>query len=328
MLDLQEKVTQARSATVSLRREAGEKATSEYFAQLDSIPGRRAADFAAARARAGAAIKQSLLSNTAIASVAGEPSLDDKVVAQIVLTFDAISHTLTIPEPVAIQETKTIALALAAAAGAVGGMLGLAALLRITLDMRDLGMLLGGPIGAWLAVGITQRLGRLRLLRRIVPWIFTRPKALLGAAHSEYEKTVRVCVEQHVDGVVTVLAMLCACRSRPSEAGGDMAKAMKRIGRLISSLHQAAPESLAVVAEELIQEAKNSGFEGLEGPPRFAHPSAEPNETLIWKADLQNRYEAFGHIVEGDQVIVERPPVIFGGQVVQRGLVRKVRDRA
>jgi hypothetical protein len=42
---------------------------------------------------------------------------------------------------------------------------------------------------------------------------------------------------------------------------------------------------------------------------------------------LAGRYETFGHITEGDRVTVERPAVVFGGQVVQRGLVRKVRDK-
>ena len=83
-----------------------------------------------------------------------------------------------------------------------------------------------------------------------------------------------------------------------------------------------------VVADELIQEAKNSGFAGLEGQPAFlTAESAEP-EIIIWKKDFQNRYETFGDVVEGDRVRIERPAVVFDGRVVQRGLVRKVRDRA
>jgi hypothetical protein len=49
---------------------------------------------------------------------------------------------------------------------------------------------------------------------------------------------------------------------------------------------------------------------------------------LTWKPSLQAKYEAFGHVTEGDEVTIERPPVIFDGKVVQRGLVRKLRDRA
>ena len=324
MLDLQEKVTQAQLATAGRRRDAADKATREYLAVLDSVPSRTAGDFDAARARASGVLKQHLLSAAAIASIAGEAKLDENAVAQIALAFDAMAHPLSIPEPITAQETRTGVLALAGAAGAVGGMLALAPLLRLTVDMRDLGLLLGGPIGAWLAVLIVQRMARLRLLRRL----FARRRTLQGAACGEYNKTVRIGIEQYVNWVVSVLALLCACRSSVPQAGGDVANAMRKIGRLIASLHQATPDSLPVVAHELIQQAKNSGFAGLEGLPRFLEAAAGEEEIRIWKPDLQSQYEAFGHIVEGDRVVVERPPVIFGGQVVQRGLVRKVRDRA
>jgi hypothetical protein len=55
--------------------------------------------------------------------------------------------------------------------------------------------------------------------------------------------------------------------------------------------------------------------------------TATERQTLTWKPDLQTKYETFGYIVEGDRVMVERPAVILGGRVVQRGLVRKVRER-
>jgi hypothetical protein len=70
------------------------------------------------------------------------------------------------------------------------------------------------------------------------------------------------------------------------QAGGDIANAMRKIGRLISSLHQATPDSLPVVAHELIQQAKNSGFAGLEGLPRFLEAACGEEEVRIWKPDL------------------------------------------
>ncbi len=310
------------------RRDIVDRAVSEYFAVLDAVPSRTAGDFEAARARARAALKQDLLSGATLAALADTQELDETAVAEIILAFDAIAHPPALPEPPTLQETKTVALALAAAVGAVAGMLALASVLRITLDMRDLGLLLGGPLGAWLTVLITQRLARLRLLRRILPWIFTRPQALHGAARREYEQTVRAFLEQYVDGAVPVLAFLCAGRAGGPPVEADVAKAMQKIGRLIASLHQATGEALPVVAHELIQQAKNSGFAGLEGLPRFLEAAAGERELLVWQPDLQNQYETFGDILAGDRVAVERPPVIFGGRIVQRGLVRKVRDRA
>jgi len=126
---------------------------------------------------------------------------------------------------------------------------------------------------------------------------------------------------------VSMLAVLCLYRSGPPQSQTDRDKALRRIGKLVYALHRTPAESLPVVAHEILQEAKNSGFEGLEGPPAFLETGREEKQTMIWRNDLQNRYETFGHITEGDQVTVERPAVILGGQIVQRGLVRKVRDR-
>jgi hypothetical protein len=341
MLELQDNIAKAQSATAGLRRNLVDHATKEYFGVLGLVGSPVAADFQAAEARANAILKKDLLSDSAIARIGGgansrlrgndvtpaKAGVDESTVARIALSFDAISRPLRIPEPVAMRETKTITLALAAAVGAVAGMLGLAPLMRLALDMRDLGLVLGGPLGAWLAVLVAQRLARIRLLTRILPWIFTRPKALRGGVRGEYEKAVRTCIEQWVDWAVPMLAVLCVYRSGAPESGGDRDRALRRMGKLVYALHHASAESLPIVAHELIQEAKNSGFEELEGLPEFLDAGHAQKETLVWKPDLQSRYEAFGHIVEGDQVTVERPAVIFGGQVVQRGLVRKVRDR-
>jgi hypothetical protein len=339
MLELQENIAKAQTATAKLRHKFVDKAAREYFSVLDPIRKPGAADFEAAGARAYAVLKQELLSAESIALIDGAvvrtpsgerghaPHLDDDSVAAIALGFDGIARPLRIPGPAVAAETKTITLALAGAAGAFGGMLGLAALMRLALDMRDLGLVLGGPLGAMLAVLVVHRLARLRLLTRILPWLFIRPKGLRGAVRSEHEKAVRVSIEQWLDWAVAMLAVLCLYRSGRPELQADRDKTLRRISKLVYTLHRTPAESLSVVAHEIIQEAKNSGFEGLDGPPAFLETGRSETETITWRQDLQNRYETFGHVAEGDQVMVERPAVVLGGQIVQRGLVRKVRDR-
>jgi len=343
MLKLQENIAKAQTATAKLRRKAVDKAAREYFSVLDPIRKPGAGDFEAAGARAYAVLKQELLSAEFIALVDGQagrasshdspderghsPHLDNNAVAAVALGFDGIARPVRIPAPVMAAETKTVTLALAGAAGAVGGMLGLAPLMRLAFDMRDLGLVLGGPLGALIAVLVVHRLARLRLFTRVLPWLFVRPKALRGALRSEHEKAVRVSIEQWVDWAVVILAVLCFYRSGRPQSQTDRDKALRKIGTLVYALHRTPAESLPVVAHELIQEAKNSGFEGLEGPPAFLETGRDEKETILWRQDLQNKYETFGHITDGDQVMVERPAVVLGGEIVQRGLVRKVRDR-
>lgn len=327
MLELQENIAKVQSATASLRGNLVDNVAREYFVTLDLIGSPTAGDFTAAEGRANAVLKQELLSPNSVALVNGGIGLDDDGIALVALSFDSISRPLRVPGPVVGAEAKPLTLALAGAGGAIGGMMLGAALMRLAFEMRDLGLVLGGSIGAFLAVLIVHRMARGRLLTRILPWLFVRPKAMRGAFRNEHEKAVRAAIEQWVEWAVPMLAVLCMNYEGPSETKTDKDKALRRLGKLIYSLHQAPVASLPVVAHELIQEAKNSGFEGLEGQPAFVETGPQERETITWSPDLQGKYETFGHITDGDRVTVERPAVVFGGRIVQRGLVRKVRER-
>jgi hypothetical protein len=327
MLELQENIAKVQSATTSLRQDLVDNAVREYFVTLDLIGSPTAGDFTAAESRANAVLKQELLSADSIAMVNGDAPIDDDGVAFVALSFDSIARSLRTPRSIAGAETRPMTLALAGAAGAVGGMMLGAALMRLAYDMRDLGLALGGPIGAFLAVLLMYWTARARFLTKILPWLFVRPKTLRGAFRSEHEKAVRGAVEQWADWAIPMLAVLCMHRASTPQSKTDKDKALRRLGKLIYSLHQAPIASLPVIAHELIQEAKNSGFEGIEGQPAFAEPGPQEKEIMTWSTDLQSKYETFGHITDGDRVTVERPAVVFGGQIVQRGLVRKVRDR-
>lgn len=327
MLELQEYIAKVQSATASLRGGLADRAAREYFTTLDMIGSPTTGDFEAAQTRANAVLKQELLSAESVTLVNGGTQLDADCVATIALGFEAIARPLRVPAPAAGTQAKSFTLALAGAGGALGGALLGAALMRLAYDMRDLGLAVGGPLGAFLAVLLMSRMARVRLLAKAMPWLFVKPKALRGAIRSEHEKAVRIAVEQWLDWAIPMLAVLCLNKAGAPQAKTDKDKALKRLGKLIYLLHQAQAASLPVVAHELIQEAKNSGFEGLEGEPVFLEASQDENEVLTWSPDLAGRYETFGHIIEGDRVTVERPAVIFGGQVVQRGLVRKVRDK-
>ena len=327
MLELQENIAKALSATVKVRHKVAEKAVREYFGALAPIRSPRAGDFEAAGARAYAVLKGQVLAAEFLGLVSGGAELDENDAALVALSFETIAQPVRIPGPPALKEPKTLTLALAGAGGAVGGMFALAAILRLTVDMRDLGLLVGAPVGALLAVLITSRLARIRFLSRILPWILVRPKAFRGAVRNAHEKTVRASLEQWVDWAVPMLAVLCLHRSGTVETQTDRDKALRKIGKLIYALHRADPEALPVVAHELIQEAKNSGFEGLEGLPAFLDKTHKETQVLTWRPDLQSKYETFGHSVEGDPVMVEREAVILGGRIVQRGLVRKVRNK-
>jgi hypothetical protein len=326
MLDIQEEISKACEGTSGLRRETTRTAVKEYFRTLGAGGVAATADFDAARDRAMGVLKAGLFRVETLAVVAGERPLDDRAVAGLTLTFDAIATPLKIPHPPVAREPKVYTLALAALTGAAAGMLALASLFRWAYDMRDLGLVVGGPVGALLAVLIVHRLSRVRLLLRFLPGLSSDTRSLSGHARKDHEAVVLACVEQWMDWAVPTLAALCLHGSLSSEPQTKREAAFRRIGKLIYTLHKAGRESLPVVADELIQEARNYGFEGLDGPAAFSEDRGREQDAMIWKGALANKYETFGHIVEGDRVTVERPPVVFEGKVIDRGLVRKVRE--
>ncbi len=328
MLDIQEEISRVCAATGALRRDIARTAVKEYFRTLGGGDSVATGDFDAACDRAMGVLRTDLFASETMAIVTGDRDLDEQTLAGLKLGFEAIARPLQIPRPPVRREMKVFSLAIAALVGAAVGMLALAPLLRWAYDMRDLGLVLGGPAGALLAVLVVYRLSRLRLLLRFLPGLSLEARSLSGPARKDHETVVHACIEQWLDWAIPALTMLCLHGFLPRESGTKKDAAFKRIGKLIYTLHGTPRDALPVVADELIQEAKNYGFEGLDGPASFSAERDRPRDTIVWNSGLGAKYETFGHIVEGDRVTVERSPVVFEGEVVERGLVRKIRETA
>ncbi len=322
MPDLKEKILEAYDGTEKLRRDLAGGATNEYFAALDAGSSGQQAQLDIARAAARSFLKKELLSPAWISAVSGGVVTDERSAAAIALTFDSVATPLEIPEPARQIEPRAYSLALSAAIGAILGMVILTPLFRLAFEMRDVGLTLGGPLGALCAVLIFHRLGRSRLVLRLL-----RRRRQARFDRQSHEQVVRTSIEQWLNFAVPLLAALCLWKSQPDEAPADRESAFRRIGGLIYALHRTTPESLSVAADELIQEARNCGFEGLDGSPAFLSAGGDKQSVIAWTNDLLTKYETFGDVSEGDKVRIERRPVVFDGNVMERGLVRKLRDK-
>ncbi|MCP4609660.1 MAG: hypothetical protein GY845_13195 [Planctomycetes bacterium] len=327
MIDLKEKILEACARTEKLRRDLLDNAAKEYF-ETSGLSGSPAAgDFDIAQTRTRSLLKRELFNSTWISAISDGSVTDDRSIAAIGLTFDSIASPLQIPKPSAHTEPKEFSVALSALAGAVVGMVVLTPLFRLGFDMRDVGLVLGGPLGAFCMVLIVRRLSRSRFFLKLLWRIFGIAERLPGYERRSHEEVVRMSIEQWLNLIIPLLVVLCFYRSWSTDTSADEEIAFRRLGKLIYALHSASSESLPVMADELIQEARNCGFEGLDGSPAFLSSVAGPQSVIFWTNDLQNKYEPFGHIAEGDQVKIERQPVIFDGKVMERGLVRKLRDK-
>ncbi len=327
MLDLKEKILKACARTEKLRRDLLDIATKEYFETSGASGCPTAGDFDVAETRTRSLLKRELLSSTWLSAISDGSVIDDRSIATMALTFDSIASPLRIPKPSRHVEPKAYSVALSALAGAVVGMILLTPLFRLAFDMRDVGLVLGGPLGAFCMVLIVRRVSRSKFFLKLLWRVFGVAERLPGYERRNHEEVVRMSIEQWLNLIIPLLVVLCFYRSWSTDTSADEEIAFRRIGKLIYAMHSASSESLPVMADELIQEARNCGFEGLDGSPAFLSSVVGPKNVIVWTNDLQSKYETFGHVAEGDQVKIERQPVIFDGKVMERGLVRKLRDK-
>ena len=93
-------------------------------------------------------------------------------------------------------------------------------------------------------------------------------------------------------------------------------------------LHATSADNLPGLAQDVINAARDAGFEGLEGPVGFGQTAnRRDTQVLEWAESMRERYNVFGHVEAGDVVRVEQEPVVFRGELREKGLVRKQRGR-
>ena len=195
------------------------------------------------------------------------------------------------------------------------------ALARIALDMRDLGLALGGPIGAFVLVWLYWKGSRWRLLG----WLTGRSGRGRRIDLDVQKRIAGDAIAQWLDAAMVLQVMLIEAPSLWEQSDSDKDAVLRKLSRKIYALHHATEPSLSVTADELIQEARNLGFEGLDGSPVFLSLPSQVRDVIAWRSSLSDQYDVFGHVQEGDSVQVERKPVVLDGKLMERGLVRKVR---
>ena len=100
---------------------------------------------------------------------------------------------------------------------------------------------------------------------------------------------------------------------------------LKQLGTYLHKLHQSSREFLVDATAELLSRARALGIEGLEGEPAFISGEKPQTGQITWDSSLAEKYDGIGAVEEGDLVFIEQKPVIHEGEIIEKGLVRKVR---
>jgi len=374
----EEAISKALSETNLEQQQLLDKATAKYFSSLPTREFPSNGDLNAADTRLRLFLRKELLTSEMLTKITSQSSFDNKNVESLSFAFDTIVPSVTVPKPAQLMELRAASVALAALLGAILGLTLLTPLTRLTLGIQDVGIVLGGPLGAfcmvlivwrvsrssslikflqvslgvasvaevWLTVrgyGILPRIWRMSGSRRSAKGILSTLKHIVLCIaiiflltfskrrpefdRSSQEQVVRSCIKSWLNMAIPLLVSLEQFSVRPDRNFTPEEEALVPLAGHIYALHSATKKDLPAAVDELIQEAKNLGFEGLEGQTQF-FPKTEKREfSLMWASDLTDKYEAFGDIREGDKVKIERKPVIWRGRVLKRGLVRKFRDR-
>ena len=204
----------------------------------------------------------------------------------------------------------------------VAGSLSALILLRLatgmTLGIRDFGLTLGASLGAagliLLVLWLSER-----------EWAPQWLQGLLRYDRGSHEPAVREAIAQWIKtavGLQAVVVQVCQ-----GVSGTKKDAVLGKLGAYVQALHRAPLDDLALAAEELIQESRSIGYDGLEGESAFALPSGRTKQEIVWHEDLREKYETFGHVEDGNRVSIERDPVILEAKVLEKGLVRKVRRK-
>jgi hypothetical protein len=311
MVGLEDRIARIRDALAPLREPAVLEGFAAFFTSLGRKDYPAQHDLAAARDAAESAVRQRLLSPEWLSAMNGGKPVSKGEAARLKLSLGLVVPPLAVPAPQDASDVSPIGLAIAAVVGAVGGMVALAPLTRVLLDMRDTGLFVGAPLGAFVLVLATCRASAGRWLRWF-PLARRRPRY----DRNGYEQTVRSAIEQWLDGAILAGLVLLASGEEPDSTKADREAMLYGLVGKVRSLSDMPSENLPFAVQELLQEVRNLGF------------AWEGAKTFKWAASMRDWFETFGHVEPGDLVVVERDPVFFEEAVREKGLVRKARDRA
>ena len=338
------------------RRRAVDKGTSVYFAYLPpkDVPDRAAVESAVRRAEAAAT--ETLL--PAILDSLGAEPLSAERRSLLLLRMEERLPALALPEPEIASEIPPLRTAAVAAFGTLAGMAFLPAFTGFLLGSRAAGVFIGAPLGALFGTLAALRLPRSRklllllaallglatvseairflgggavffkgfsLLRRksgflkgflLLPLLIA-VLLLLGGREIRFdrklhEESVRRAFEAWTEGAARV-ALLAASPASPLQ-DDEEEEGIPLLASRILALEGAPYDDLAAGVSELAAEVRNLGFS-----------DASPATLFRWTEETAAAYATFGAVEPGDAVRVEREPLFKNGELLAKGLVRKVR---
>lgn len=360
MIEQQDHVEHIRTSLEAHFGTAVEQAASAFLGGLGDQNAPGDADVAAATAAAHSSLKRHALSEKWLSVVGGDQEISQDQRSRIEFVFDTLLPPPSIPQPQDASTTSSARLALAAAVGAVFGMMVLTPLARLLLDMRDTGLFIGAPLGAALLVLASWHAAHNKWIKNILVgalgvatitevWallsgggVFGRLRRALGGRRSGFKRVLIYALAilvlvfskrvPRIDRRGYDKTVNCILHQWLDEAvivlafilhPGSRVQAVGDTDRMLYDL-VAKIKALPAVGRDNMEFA----IQGLIQETKNMGFAGEGGpRQLVWEESMREEYKTFAHVEPGDLVVIERESVRFKDAVKQKGLARKMRDR-
>lgn len=340
--------------TGSLRTRTAEAGTDVFFASLPSegIPGDEEVKFAARRTRF--AVEELLAPEFAV--LAGENLSGDET-ALFLLRVEEIIPPLILPDPPTTDETPSLRIAAAAAAGSLAGMALLSPLTSVLWGSREAGFFLGAPFGTlalalaafhlprnkWLLRSLAALLG-LATFREVLTFLgadalFSRGWNLLRKNRTSFSRLLLYPLLLAVILLLGKKELRLDRKIWEKSVKNALSAWIEGVVRTAFFLNRENPlpqvneeaplprlASKILTLEGASEDDLSAGITELAGEVRNLGFEGEGlGLTFLWNEETAKQYDVFGLAEPGDRVKVERSPLLRDGEVESKGLVRKVR---
>lgn len=318
MQSLHHIVSRAVESTEALRERLIEKAVAAYFSRLAEAEYPRSHELDAAITETMSILASEMGSAAWREAIAGKSTPENGQQPLAKFDITGVVGSVHIPPPARAMHPRPLGVVVPSAIGSLVALVLLRLATGMTLDVRDFGLTLVASLGA---AGLIL----LVLWASARGWAPRWLRGLLRYDRRSHEPAVRKAIAQWLESSVGLQA--AAGFMYQSGSGADTEATLGKLGAYVQALHRVPKDDLPLAAEELIQEARSLGYEGLDGESAFTSPSGQTKQEITWHEDLREKYETFAHIEDGDRVSIERDPVVLDGKVLEKGRVRKVRNR-
>ena len=258
--------------------------------------------------------------------VADIGQLEDDFAKRLWLDISQLAREVNIAQPVSQSRISEWRLAVAALIGSMIGSLFFGTAAHTLLDMRDAGILFGGPLVAYFFVWKSAYLAQNQ----------ARSQGLLGSLYARAWRSILLSQStktySRVEGEFMLknyweiwsAELIAKIKLWIIETRGSSLAAQNsfpdEVLLVLNTLNTASDDALRTAVSQTLTVFRNYG---VDIPDRREEIDSGMPPLMVWHVSMGDEYDVFDDISPGDKVTVLRDPIKVHGKLKVKGMVRK-----